>query len=105
MTGNDTNTKGTTMTTIDTYRELAGQRTVVRLKVAKHANGVERAYTLDEARYAMMQDESGVLFSGRVPTFGLNALEFRAVTAKIHHIGADGVVYLKNVRTRKTEAK
>lgn len=93
------------MTTIDTYRQLAGQRTAVRLKIAKHANGVERSYTLDEARYATMQDESGVLFSGRVPTFGVNSSEFREVTAKIHHVGRDGVVYLKNVRTRKTETK
>ena len=93
------------MNAIDTYRELAGQRTAVRLKIATHANGVERSYTLNEARYATMQDESGVLFSGRVPTFGVNSGEFREVTAKIHHVGCDGVVYLKNVRARKTEAK
>lgn len=93
------------MNTIDTYRELAGRRTAVRLKIAKHANGVERAYTLGEVRYATMQDEGGVLFSGRVPTFGLTSSEFREVTAKIHHIGHDGVVYLKNVRARKAKAK
>lgn len=93
------------MTTIDTYRELAGQRTAVRLKIAKHANGVERVYTTDGVRYATLQDECGVIFSGRIPAFGVSSSGFREVTAKIHHIGIDGVVYLKNVRARKTEAK
>lgn len=93
------------MAAIDTFRKLAGKRTAVRLKIATHANGVERAYTLGEVRFATMQDENGVLFSGRVPTFGVNSNEFREVTAKIHHIGHDGVVYLKNVRARKTGGK
>ena len=83
------------------YRDHAGQRVLIRLKVSKHDNGSERSFTLNEARYAVLEDEHGVKFSARVPPFGISSQGYSYATAKIHHVGFDGVVYLKNLRLKK----
>lgn len=95
------------MTTTNTYRDLAGQRTILYVRIAKHTDPRlrVRSYTLGEARYAILEDRNGVEFEARIPLFGITADRFIEVSAKIHHVGFDGTVHLKNVRLRKTKAK
>ncbi len=85
--------------TIDNFRNLAGLRVVLNVRIARDETGRERAHTFNEARYAILEDRGGTKFDARVPQFGLS--DFREVSAKIHHVGFDGTVYLKNVRLRK----
>lgn len=90
--------------TIDTFRDLAGQRAVLSVRIARHSDprlGL-RAHTFGEARYAILEDRNGVEFDARIPQFGLSADRFAEVSAKIHHVGFDGTVHLKNVRLRKS---
>ena len=83
------------------YRDHAGQRLLIRVRVSKHDNGIERSFNLKEVRYAILEDEHGVNFSARVPQFGISSERYSYATAKIHHVGIDGVVYLKNLRLKK----
>jgi hypothetical protein len=83
----------------DTFQNLAGLRVVLRLRIARDETGRQRAHTLKEARYAVLEDRDGTKFNARIPCFGLS--DFQEVSAKIHHVGFDGTVYLKNVRLRK----
>lgn len=95
------------MTTTNTYRDLAGQRTILSIRIAKHTDprlGI-RSHTFGESRHAILEDHNGVEFEARIPLFGISADRFAEVSAKIHHVGLDGRVHLKNVRLRKTKAK
>ena len=83
------------------FRNLVGQRVALCLRVEKHPNGVERAHTIKDVRYGYLEDGSGNLFSARFPA-SATLSKFTDVSAKIHHVGSDGRVYLKNVRLRKS---
>lgn len=87
--------------TIDTYRDLAGQRANLCLRVERHSNGSPRAYTIKDVTYGYLEDGSGNLFSARLPA-SATLSKFTEVSAKIHHVGFDGRVVLKNVRLRKS---
>jgi hypothetical protein len=85
--------------TIDNFRNLAGLRVAINVRIACDETGRQRAHTFKEARYAVLEDREGTKFDARIPCFGLS--DFSEVSAKIHHVGFDGTVYLKNVRLRK----
>ena len=88
--------------TVDTYRDLAGERAVLSVRIASDPRLGLRAHTFGEARYAILEGRDGVEFEARIPQFGLTADRFIEVSAKIHHVGFDGKVHLKNVRLRKS---
>lgn len=77
------------------YAARSGERVVLRLKV-------KQAVTFGDVRSAVLLDEQGLQFSGRIPDWGLNGRQYRPVSAIVSHVGLDGIVYLKNVRRRKS---
>lgn len=87
--------------TIDTFRDLAGQRTNLCLRVERHPNGTPRSYTIKDVTYGYLEDGSGNVFSARLPA-SASLYNFTEVSAKVHHVGIDGRVVLKNVRLRKS---
>lgn len=83
------------------YHNRIGQRVSLFVRVATDAAGRERAFFLDDARYATVRDFAGQEFSARVP-YCLSQYAHTNVSATVSRVGIDGVVYLKNVRARKS---
>jgi len=86
-------------TIANTYRDQVNHRVTLLVRIARDEKGRQRALTINEVRYAYLEDQNGSKFYARVPDFGLS--DFREASARIHHVGFDGTVHLKNVRLRK----
>jgi len=57
--------------TIDNFRALAGHRTVLNVRIARDETGRRRSLTINEVRYAYLEDRNGNTFYARVPDFAL----------------------------------
>lgn len=86
---------------IDYYRDRATQRVTVSVRIATDSDGRPRSHYIDDVRYGIIRDFHGQEFSGRIPEC-LSQYSHQTVSATVSHVGIDGVVYLKNIRARKS---